>query len=183
MVFLTAGTGTGSGLILDGRLYSGANGNAGEVGHVRLASDGPEGYGKRGSFEGFCSGAGIARLAALRARERDIVLPPGTDAQALARAARAGDPFAAAVWREAGTRLGEALAIVIDVLNPERVVIGSLFVRCRDLLEEPMWESIRKEALAPAAEVCEVLPAALGEALGVHAAVSVALHHLERARR
>ena len=73
MVFLTFGTGMGAGLILDGKLYSGTNDMAGEVGHVRLAPEGPVGYGKAGSFEGFCSGGGIARLAETRiveARER-----------------------------------------------------------------------------------------------------------------
>ena len=60
MMFLTMGTGMGSGLILDGRLYEGVSGNAGEVGHMRMAADGPVGYGKAGSFEGFCSGGGIA---------------------------------------------------------------------------------------------------------------------------
>ena len=62
MIFLTCGTGMGAGLILDGKLYTGANDMAGEVGHIRLAEDGPVGYGKPGSFEGFCSGGGIKRL-------------------------------------------------------------------------------------------------------------------------
>ncbi len=60
MIFLTFGTGMGAGLILDGRLHEGANGLAGEIGHLRLERDGPVGYGKPGSFEGFCSGGGIA---------------------------------------------------------------------------------------------------------------------------
>ena len=62
VVFLTFGTGLGAGLILDGKLYTGTNDNAGEVGHIRLDDDGPVGYGKAGSFEGFCSGGGIAKL-------------------------------------------------------------------------------------------------------------------------
>ena len=70
MVFLTFGTGMGAGLILDGRLYSGANDMAGEVGHVRLEHAGPVGYGKAGSFEGFCSGGGIAQLGRSLAAER-----------------------------------------------------------------------------------------------------------------
>ena len=60
MVFLTFGTGLGAGLILDGRLYCGTNDNAGEIGHIRLVDQGPTGFGKAGSFEGFCSGGGIA---------------------------------------------------------------------------------------------------------------------------
>jgi glucokinase len=78
LAFLTAGTGMGSGLILDGRLYLGA-GNVGEVGHMRLAPDGPPGYGKRGSFEGFCSGGGIGRWAQEWLQERGG-LPLGSDA-------------------------------------------------------------------------------------------------------
>ncbi|MFC2116959.1 ROK family protein, partial [Bacteroidota bacterium] len=70
MIFLTFGTGMGAGLILDGKLYSGTNDNAGEVGHVRLDNIGPVGYGKAGSFEGFCSGGGIAQLARIRALEK-----------------------------------------------------------------------------------------------------------------
>ncbi len=69
MIFLTFGTGMGAGIITDGRLYSGTNDLAGEVGHIRLAEDGPEAYGKKGSFEGFCSGTGIARTAQKIARE------------------------------------------------------------------------------------------------------------------
>lgn len=70
MIFLTFGTGLGAGLILNGKVYEGANGNAGEAGHIRLAPNGPFGYGKYGSFEGFCSGGGIAGLAEVMARRR-----------------------------------------------------------------------------------------------------------------
>lgn len=62
MIFLTFGTGLGAGLILDGRLYAGTNDMAGEVGHIRISDYGPVGYGKAGSFEGFCSGGGIAEI-------------------------------------------------------------------------------------------------------------------------
>ena len=80
VVFLTFGTGLGAGLILNGRLYEGTNGNAGEVGHVRLDDDGPVGYGKSGSFEGFCSGGGIAQLGcSQRARGQPIVFKGRND--------------------------------------------------------------------------------------------------------
>ncbi|MEG0911825.1 MAG: ROK family protein, partial [Ruthenibacterium sp.] len=62
MIFLTFGTGLGAGLILDGKLYEGTNGMAGEAGHIRLAAQGPVGYGKSGSFEGFCSGSGLRQM-------------------------------------------------------------------------------------------------------------------------
>ena len=89
MVFLTFGTGLGAGLILDGRLYEGTNGMAGEAGHLRLAADGPEGYGKRGSFEGFCSGGGLrAQPAAAAAAAAAACGRRGRGV--LARAARGG---------------------------------------------------------------------------------------------
>ena len=66
MVFMTFGTGLGAGLILDGKLYAGTNDNAGEIGHIRLSEFGPVGYGKSGSFEGFCSGGGIAQIANMK---------------------------------------------------------------------------------------------------------------------
>ena len=70
MVFLTFGTGLGAGLILNGELYAGACDMAGEVGHIRLSESGPVGYGKSGSFEGFCSGGGIKQLGAAYALEK-----------------------------------------------------------------------------------------------------------------
>ena len=86
VVFLTFGSGLGAGLILDGRLYIGTNGNAGEVGHIRLAPDGPEGFGKKGSFEGFCSGNGIAKLGKMMINSEEKLT-----AKSIAEAADKGD--------------------------------------------------------------------------------------------
>lgn len=171
MVFLTFGTGLGAGLILDGRLYEGTNGMAGEAGHIRLAADGPEGYGKRGSFEGFCSGGGISRLGSLMGCE-------GT-AKELAERAKAGDEGALAVYRASARKLGLGLSVLIDLFNPERIVIGSVFARSEELFREEMEKVIAREALAEAAAVCAVVPAALGDAIGDYAAVAVAQRGLE----
>lgn len=173
MVFLTAGTGMGAGLILNGRLYEGATGDAGEVGHLRLRPDGPLGFGKRGSFEGFCSGGGIARLAA------EMGWPhPGATLKDIAAAATAGDALALKVMDTAGERLGEALALLIDTLNPERIVLGGYFPRCSELLLPAMNRALKAEALASALAGCRIVAAELGESIGSHAAVAVALHHL-----
>lgn len=185
MVFLTFGTGLGAGLILDGKLYTGTNDLAGEVGHVRLAEDGPLGYGKRGSFEGFCSGGGIARLARDICRERilrgekvrfceTIETADQLTAELVGRAAASGDPVALEVFRTVGRYLGLGLSMLIDVLNPEVIVIGSVFARQRDLLWPPAEEVIRREALPLSSAVCRVVPAALGEAIGDYACLSVA---------
>lgn len=174
MVFLTAGTGMGAGLILNGRLYEGATGDAGEVGHLRLRPDGPVGFGKHGSFEGFCSGGGIARLAADMGWKEPV--PTLKD---VAEAAAKGDALALKVMDTAGERLGEALALLIDTLNPERIVLGGYFPRCSALLLPAMNRALAAEALPSALAGCQIVPAALGETIGSNAAVAVALHALD----
>ena len=171
MIFLTFGTGLGAGLILGGRLYEGTCGMAGEAGHMGLTPDGPEGYGKAGSFEGFCSGGGISRLGSLMGCE-------GT-AKELAQRAKAGDAEAMRVYRASARKLGLGLSILIDLFNPERIVIGSVFARSEALFREEMEGVIAREALAEAAAVCAVVPAELGDAIGDYAAVAVAKRGME----
>lgn len=185
MVFLTFGTGLGAGLILNGQLYSGACGCAGEAGHIRLADYGPVGYGKAGSFEGFCSGGGIAQYAAAKARE---IIQMGQKAsycksadeislitaKSVAEKAEQGFEDAVCVYKECGKMLGRGLAILIDLLNPEKIVIGSIFARSEKLLRDEMQKVIDDECLKSSAEICRVVPAALGESIGDVAAVAVA---------
>jgi glucokinase len=186
MIFLTFGTGMGAGLILDGRLYSGTNDLAGEVGHLRLAPDGPLGYGKAGSFEGFCSGGGIVRLARSLAAERlaahqapsfcpDHASLETLTAESVALAAQDGDPLAMAVFETAARYLGRGLAVLVDILNPQRIVIGSIYTRQRALLEPLALQSLQAEALPLSLSVCSIVPAELGEAIGDFASLSVAL--------
>jgi glucokinase len=165
--FLTMGTGMGAGLILGGRLHRGRSGCGGEIGHVRLAPDGPEGYGKRGSCEGFCSGGGIARWA------QEEGLPFATAAEVFA-AAHAGDAQASAFVAKVGDRLGGLLAILADILNPERIAIGGIFPRQRDLLWPAAQAALAREGLPRAVAVLTVVPAQLGEAIGDHAALAAA---------
>lgn len=186
MVFLTFGTGLGAGLILDGRLYNGTNGNAGEVGHVRLDEDGPVGFGKAGSFEGFCSGGGIARLAWKMALDgvknntppayyREGMTQSDVSAMTVAEAAKQGDVTALEVYRISAERLGRGLAIIVDVLNPERIVIGSVFARSQELFLDTMQAVLKEEALSCALDVCSVVPAQLGDSVGDYAAIAAAL--------
>lgn len=194
MIFMTFGTGLGAGLILDGKLYSGTNDLAGEAGHIRLAEDGPEGFGKNGSFEGFCSGRGIARLSkiivekhwsqgrSVRFCETQNDLNNLT-AQSVAEAARAGDPVAIEIYNTVGHYLGRGLSILIDVLNPEVIVIGSVFARQHDLIWPAANNIIRQEALPASASVCRVVPAQLGEAIGDYASLSVAAEEVESRRQ
>ena len=185
MIFLTFGTGLGAGLILNGQLYSGTNDMAGEVGHVRLEPDGPVGYGKAGSAEGFCSGGGIARLAqaavdaALARGERPRLLEAAggreaVTARLVAELALDGDAFCRGIYETCGTELGKLLSVLIDVLNPERIVLGGVFMRSAALLRPAMEAVIRRESLPFAAGVCEIVPAGLGEQIGDYAALGVA---------
>lgn len=186
MIFFTFGTGLGAGLILNNQLYDGTNGMAGEAGHIRLNSYGPVGYGKSGSFEGFCSGNGIAQLGytlaleATQSGQRPSYFPEGTTAEqitakTIAEAAQNGDAVAKEVYRLCGEYLGKGLSIIIDILNPEVIVIGSVFARSEALLRESMQAVIDKEALPSAAACCRIVPAALGESLGDYAALATAL--------
>jgi glucokinase len=178
MVYLTFGTGLGAGLILDGRLYTGTNDLAGEVGHIRLSETGPEGYGKNGSFESFCSGAGIARMV------QDDFFDEHPDnhegncdltSKDLAGMALNGDKKAIELFHISGKYLGMGLSIIIDLINPQRIVIGSIYARNTNLFDEALMEVVEKEALKPAAEVCEIVPAALGDEVGDYASLIVAM--------
>jgi glucokinase len=190
MIFLTFGTGMGAGLILNGQLYSGTNDLGGEVGHIRLAETGPVGFGKPGSFEGFCSGGGIAQLARavvsekLKKGEQVDFCPElkGTEkitAKDVALAAIYGDPTASEIIRISGEYLGRGLAVLIDVLNPECIVIGSIYSRNEELFKPHVYRILKEEAIPSALEVCRIKPAELGDSIGDYAALCVAVYEDE----
>lgn len=185
LVFLTFGTGLGAGLILNNQLYAGFKGMAGEVGHIRLAKTGPVGYGKAGSFEGFCSGGGIAQLARrmvsrkLKKGEKVFFCPEPElvkeiTAQDVGRAAEAGDLLAREILKISGRYLGLGLSVLIDILNPEMIIIGSIYERCRQFIQPYMEEIIRKEALTVAANDCKIVPSELKEEIGDYACLAIA---------
>jgi glucokinase len=184
MLFLTLGTGLGAGIIANGSLYLGASGDAGEIGHVRLSPTGPVGYHKAGSIEGWSSGGGIAQLAVrmlaqAERRGRTSVLHAqvngGITARDVGRAAQAGDAVALSILRSSGERLGQALAMLVDVLNPQRIVLGGLAWRMGESLLAPMRKMLAREALPQTLRACEIVPAALGEQIGDVAALCVAM--------
>lgn len=185
MIFLTFGTGLGAGLILGGQLYEGTNDMAGEVGHLRLSAFGPIGYGKSGSFEGFCSGSGLAQLGKIYATEqlqkgnavsycKDRSELSQVNAKKLAQYAYDGEEDACRVYEICGEKLGEGLAFLVDILNPEKIILGSIYQRSEQLLKKAMLRTLRAEALPRSLEVCEIVPAALGDQIGDYAALSVA---------
>ena len=185
MIFLTFGTGLGAGLILNGRLYSGTCDGAGEIGHVRLAKNGPVGYNKEGSCEGFCSGGGIRRLALIELEkyekkgiEVEFVKKVGSKdeitAKTLAIGAMENDWFCKKIYEKSGKMFGKTLSILIDLFNPEKIVVGGVFMRSGHLLLPHAMRVLKKEALPFALERCEILPAKLAEKIGDVSALAIA---------
>lgn len=180
LIFLTFGTGLGAGLILDGKLHRGKAGLAGEVGAIRVSETGPPVRGKPGCLEGFASGAGIAMLAKDRQRANPSpLLPEEPSAKDVAEAARQGDALSLSILEECGHKLGQGLAVLIDVLNPERIILGSIFTRCETLLRASIEDSISKEAMPETGKACAIVPAELGESIGDFGAVTVAALGIE----
>ncbi|MCQ2385872.1 MAG: ROK family protein, partial [Clostridia bacterium] len=171
MIFLTFGTGLGAGLILDGKLYVGTCDMAGEVGHIALSPFGPVGYGKAGSFEGFCSGGGLAGLGRLKATEafqagkKVSYCETAADlervtAKKIAECADKGWAAAPEIYTICGETLGRGLAVLVDILNPEKIILGSIYARSGHLLKDSMQRTLEKEALPASFAAVEILPSA-----------------------
>lgn len=189
MIFITFGTGLGAGLILNNRLYFGACDMAGEIGHIRLADYGPTGYGKIGSFEGFCSGGGIAQLAKsmilgeLQMGHKTELcknlsgLESITAAQ-IGIAAKNGEWLALEILKQVGLQLGKGLSILMDIFNPECIVIGSIFVRNYDEIWPYAKQVIAEETLEAVRKSCRIVPSQLAESVGDIAGLIVADYNI-----
>ncbi|MBF7081665.1 ROK family protein [Desulfallas sp. Bu1-1] len=184
MVYITVSTGVGGGLILGGRVYRGAGGGAGEIGHVTVAEDGPVcRCGNRGCLEAVASGTAMARRAAAlvdEGRGAGILAAAGGDknkisARAVARAARAGDAAALAILRDAGRYLGIAVAGLVNLLNPAAVVLGGGVMESAGLFWEPMLERVQRRSLPSSLEAVRIVRAALGGESGAMGAVALAI--------
>jgi glucokinase len=176
MVMLTLGTGIGGGLILGGRLYRGSSGAGAELGHMVLELDGPECRGfctGRGHFEYFVSGSAANELA-------EELFGAEADSRALVAAARDGDERAVGALAEMGRKLGAGLGGLVNVFDPEVIVVGGGFGEAAlDLLLEPALETMRRDALPPGRDRVRVVPAELGEDAGMVGAGLIAFETLE----
>jgi glucokinase len=177
-VYLTISTGVGGGLVLDERVYRGAAWNAGELGHLTVDYRGRLcACGRRGCLEAYASGTNIAARAreALEASDEPSALrgTPVT-AREVAAAAAGGDPVGSRIWTETVEILGSAVANILDVFNPELVVLGGGVTRAGRQLIDPVREIGLALAMPPAARAADVVLAELGEDLGVVAAGALA---------
>ena len=166
LVCLTLGTGIGGGIVLGGRVHHGASGAAGEVGHTCVDVNGRRcGCGARGCVEAYASGSAIAARAA-EAGFR----PAGSgrvSAEAVCRAAAAGDARAARIVSGAGTILGVAVANLVHILNPDVVVLVGGVAKAGEALFAPLRREVRRRAFASAAAACRIVPGALPGTAGV----------------
>lgn len=173
VIFLTFGTGLGAGLILGGQLYRGTAGLAGEVGRWRMDPGGPSGYGKPGSWEALSSGSGLPRLA--RHLYPGSGWPADMSAATLVALARSGHTEAAGVIATSATWLGHGIAHLVDLLNPDIVVLGGLAVHAGDLFLPAAREVVARECAAYNQD-CPVEAARLGADIGNTAALCAALY-------
>jgi len=175
-VCITVGTGIGSGLVINGQLVRGAANAAGEIGHIKLQMhNGPIcGCGDTGCLEAFASGPSIVALAqeylksGKSTKFREMA---GADGEItpyiVAKAAEAGDPVAKRIFQIVGEYVGMGLVSVINLLNPEKVIIGGGVAEAGELLLDPVRKTVMERAMVIARESVEIVPALLGNSAGV----------------
>ncbi len=187
-VVLTIGTGIGGGLVLDGRLYRGAQGAAAELGHVVIAEDGPACPGRcpgRGCLESLASGSALGREGAQIAEERPDsglgrAAAEGREVTGalITELAHDGDLAAVEALRRVGAHLGTGIAGFVNVFNPEVVVVGGGVMAAGDLLLDPARDVVAERALAPARDLVRVVPARFGAEAGMIGAAALGWEHL-----
>ena len=175
MVCITVGTGIGSGLIINGKLVRGASNAAGEIGHIKLQMhEGPIcGCGDTGCFEAFASGPSIVAMAeeyikgGKSTKFREMANGTAITPFIVCEAAKAGDPVAQRIFTIMGEYLGIGLSSVVNLLNPEKIIIGGGVADAGEILMRPLVDTLRKRAMKIAGSAVEVVPAQLGNTAGV----------------
>ncbi|MEO7999021.1 MAG: ROK family protein [Gemmatimonadaceae bacterium] len=180
VVGITIGTGIGGGLIIDGKLYHGSSDVAGEIGHMTIDQTGRRcGCGNYGCLEAYTSGPNIAERAREALRSGDeSVLPSmvGGDLEKITaatvyEAAHKGDPVAREVVRDTARFLGTGLANLLNVFNPDVVVVAGGVTQAGEALFEPLRNEVRRRAFKPAVAACRIVPGELPGTAGVIGAV------------
>jgi glucokinase len=181
-VCITLGTGVGGALVWNGKLYHGATGAAGHIGHCTIDPDGPQcGCGGRGHLEAYASATAIVRrtIEKIKAGRKSVI--PDMVAGDLSKlsslrvfeAAKAGDGLALEIFRETGFYIALAIVSLVNLVNPELVVIGGRVARAGDLLFDPIKENVAKMvSLVPSPPI---IPAVLGDDAGIIGAAGMVL--------
>jgi len=176
LILLTIGTGIGGGIIINGRLYNGPSGSAGEIGHMTIDVNGPKDRcGNIGCLETLASGTAMAREAKRRIAQGersslvDMVAGKIEDitAEKIGVAAQNGDTLALDVIAEAGTYLGVGMVNLVNIFNPEMIVVGGGVANLGDLLLDPARQVVRERAVQIAARAVRIVTAQRGDEAGV----------------
>ena len=177
VVCVTLGTGVGGALILDGKLYRGAQLGAGEIGHMSIDLRGRKGpYGNFGGLEEYVGNQQIAERAAEKYREAGSPRSAAECSPAtLAAAALQGDAIAQLLWETLGDEIGAALASVVWIINPDTIVIGGGVAKAGDLILDPIRRSIQARTMRVFHEKLRVVPAMLGNDAGIIGSAALAL--------
>lgn len=184
MVMFTLGTGIGSGLIMNGQSWNGVSETAPEMGHHIILADGPRcSCGRYGCVESLCRRDAIIDRAARKAhlgRHTSLIEKSGHDLRyvtpaMIAEAASEGDPISIETLEETGYYLGIAVANVINIFNPDKVIIGGGIAQAGELLFDPIRRTVEVNALYEPLQVCRILPAELGDDAGVLGGAALAM--------
>ena len=183
LVYMTVSTGIGGGIISGGRLVVGARGFAGEIGHQTLEPDGPLcGCGQRGHLEALAAGPAIAREArqALQKGATSLMAelvddPAHLTAETVTEAAKRGDAVARQILERAGFYIGLGLVNVIHMVEPQRIIIGGGVSQAGDLLFAPLRRTVEERLMSPVYRGVEIMPAVLGDDVGLLGAVALVL--------
>jgi len=176
LILLTLGTGIGGGIIINGRLYSGASGSAGEIGHITIDVNGPRcSCGNTGCLEALVSGTAVAKEAikCIRQGERSSLTEivggkiENITAEKVSLAAQGGDSLASEVILKAATYLGVGLVNLVNIFNPEMIIIGGGMAKMGELLLNPARQVVRERAFQLPAQAVQIVPAQLGDGAGV----------------
>jgi len=171
LFYYTVSTGIGGGLIIDGKLCHGASSDAGEIGHTILLPKGPKcNCGKVGCLEALASGTAIGKTARKKAGKNSLILKlvkkrSAIDAVVVAQAAAKGDKLARAIYAEAAFYLGLSIVSVIQIINPEMIVIGGGVTKTGALFFKPLRETVRQHCWSRPLKACKIVPAKLKDAV------------------
>ena len=171
VTYLTCGTGFGIGIVIDGRIYYGAHGHNCEIGHARYAEDGPVAFGKAGSFESYCAGSSLGRIAAWKFPS---VWPDAPTSEQIGKLAAAGNDEAMQVVEMNAHAVGRACSLIADMLYPDMIILGSLANHLGEKWTDKVKSVFHDEVLPDARKVCRIAPSVLGKKLQDYSAVAVA---------
>lgn len=170
MVMVTIGTGIGGGIILNGRLYIGTNGSAGEIGHTVIDPNGPLcSCGRKGCMETLTSATAMIRMAREaidRGCDTELAKPENLEARDIVMAAQSGDVTASDIINTAAGYLGMGLGNLINIINPDTIVVGGGVSRAGETLFKPLREAARAWSLPAPGTVVKIVPAELGNDAG-----------------